>query len=116
MTDQPIHFPPPAGTWGTVTRALVPNPRWRWWAFWQPRTIAVPVPAREIRMEPIDPASLPQLAGDLEANVTLASCPHDSKLDVTTFADCAAWRVFRCPTCGAEIRERRNPSPSPDSP
>jgi len=73
MTDQPIHFPPPAGTWGTVTHALVPNARWRWWAFWRPRAVSIDLPAREIRLVPIDLAAHPQLTGDLEAEVTLRS-------------------------------------------
>jgi hypothetical protein len=23
-----------------ITDAIVPNPRWRWWAFWRPRYVA----------------------------------------------------------------------------
>lgn len=39
--DKPIVFPPPLGGWGTITHMAVANPKWRWWAFWRPRTIVL---------------------------------------------------------------------------
>jgi hypothetical protein len=39
-----ITFPTPSADWGQIAGALVPNPRWRWWAFWRPRAIVLRFP------------------------------------------------------------------------
>jgi len=36
-------FPPPGANWGEIRYALIPNPRWRWWFFWRPRTIVMKI-------------------------------------------------------------------------
>lgn len=42
--DDPITFQEPLASWGTVTHCLMPNPKWRWWAFWRPRTLVFEMP------------------------------------------------------------------------
>ena len=45
----PIKYPTPTSEWGTVTHVAIPNPRWRWWAFWRPRGIVVNIPPRPVK-------------------------------------------------------------------
>jgi hypothetical protein len=39
---QQINFPP-AAHWGRVSGFFMANPRWRWWSFWRPRLLYIPV-------------------------------------------------------------------------
>ena len=43
--------PTPGTGFGTVTHYLMPNPAWRWWAFWRPRAFAGELP-RVVRLGP----------------------------------------------------------------
>lgn len=36
-----ITFPAPTADWGKPIAATIPNPAWRWWTFWRPRTITI---------------------------------------------------------------------------
>lgn len=46
-TEPDVIFPSPTADWGTITHAVVPNPKRRWWSFWRPRvlvqTISAPI-------------------------------------------------------------------------
>lgn len=63
MTEpKPITFPAPTADWGTVTHVTMRNPNWRWWAFWRPRVILMPLdggkPIRRLREQRADGTTL----------------------------------------------------------
>jgi hypothetical protein len=60
--DPTITFPTPSTDWGTVTHCWMPNPAWRWWAFWRPRAIVIDMPPTRIEGKLFGPGDtvLPQ--------------------------------------------------------